>query len=76
MKEFNKNLQSLSQKYQDTHAVLMQINSEISDLVTPEIKRLLDAGQLKEAKLLIDNLPSCPTRMRMAGLYSQYEEKE
>ncbi len=76
MKEFDDSLQSLSKKYQDTHAVLMQINTAISDLVTPKIKKLLDAGQFKEAKLLIDNLPSCPTRMRMAGLYSQYEEKQ
>lgn len=54
----------------------MQINTEISVLITPEIKSMLDQGKLKDAKLLIDNLPSCPTRMRIAALYSQYEVKE
>ncbi len=76
MKEFNQHLQELSKNYLDTHTALMQINTEISNLVTPEIKSKLAQGKLKDAKLLIDNLPSCPTRMRMAALYSQYEEKE
>lgn len=72
MHSYNTSMKLLIDEYIATNEKLMKLNTQIYEIGIPEFKQLLASGDIVTAKLFINNLPSCPTRMKMAGLYEQH----
>ena len=64
----SKKTQDLIKKITDTTALSVQLNDDLFHIVNPQVIKLGENFEFDKIQDILNTLPSCPTRMKIAGI--------